>query len=85
MRTGGVESEANVTDIHEALHFDLLDDSHTQQMRHSFGIWSLQWAADGREVIAGTNDHALYIFDMERQKVASENMIDAMSCLVIMA
>ncbi len=25
MRSGGVESEANVTDIHEALHFDITE------------------------------------------------------------
>lgn len=37
--------------------------------RHGFGIWSLRWAADGREVIAGTGDHSLYVFDLERQKV----------------
>lgn len=27
MNTGGVESEANVTDIHEALHFDITENS----------------------------------------------------------
>jgi WD repeat-containing protein 23 len=68
MHTGGVESEANVTDIHEALHFDILDESDSGY-HHSFGIWSLRWAGNGQEVVAGTGDHCLYIYNVERQKV----------------
>ena len=61
-----VESIANVTEIHEALAFDTAPGSD----RHgNFGIWSLRWAADGREIVAGTGDESLVIFDMEQQKV----------------
>ncbi|KAK9834848.1 hypothetical protein WJX81_003498 [Elliptochloris bilobata] len=61
---GGVRSEANVTDIHEALHFDSLDDGQSG----TFGIWSLKWSADGREIIAGTGDSSVYVYDIERRK-----------------
>ena len=120
--SGGVESTANITDIHEPLHFDIteehdntyrchmllmhahlqmvlqprcitpedhgwslgatawaaavvyapparLDDRHLLARRHTFGIWSLRWASDGTEVIAGTGDHSLYVYSMERQQV----------------
>ena len=70
MRTGGVESEANVTDIHEALHFDVMEERDSGY-HHSFGIWSLRWGADGREIVAGTGDHSLYVYNMERQKVGA--------------
>ena len=35
----------------------------------SFGIWSLRWGADGREIIAGTGDYSVYVYDIERRKV----------------
>lgn len=69
MRTGGVESEANVTDIHEALHFDVMEERDSGY-HHSFGIWSLRWGSDGREIVAGTGDHSLYVYNVERQKVS---------------
>lgn len=28
------------------------------------GIWSLAWSADGREIVAGTSDPGLRVFDM---------------------
>ena len=63
-----VESIANVTEIHEALAFDTAPGAD----RHgNFGIWSLRWAADGREIVAGTGDESLVIFDMEQQKVGT--------------
>ena len=60
-----VESVANVTDIHEAMFFHA-DDEVT---RTSFGIWSLRWSPDGKEIIAGTGDSSLYIYDVESQRV----------------
>jgi len=29
-----------------------------------FGIWALQYSADGRELVAGTSDQSIYIYDM---------------------
>ena len=55
-----------MTDVHEAMLFHA-DNELTA--RSSFGIWSLRWSPDGREVIAGTGDSSLYIYDVEQQKV----------------
>ena len=60
-----VESVANVTDIHEAMFFHA-DDEVT---RSNFGIWSLRWSPDGKEIIAGTGNSSLYIYDVESQRV----------------
>lgn len=68
--SGTVESEANVTDIHEALHFDILEEGSDDGFQRGFGIWSLSWAANGAEVVAGTGDDSLYLYNMERQKVS---------------
>jgi WD repeat-containing protein 23 len=68
--SGTVESEANVTDIHEALHFDVLEADGDDGFQRGFGIWSLAWAANGTEVVAGTGDDSLYLYNMERQKVS---------------
>jgi len=35
---------------------------------NSFGVWSLRWSADGREIIAGTADCSVYVYDMDRRK-----------------
>ena len=67
--SGTVESEANVTDIHEALHFDVLEEDSDDYFQRGFGIWSLSWAASGAEVVAGTGDDSLYLYNMDRQKV----------------
>ena len=39
--------------------------------RSSFGIWSLRWSPDGKDIIAGTGDSSLYIYDVESQRVSS--------------
>jgi len=31
-----------------------------------FGIWSLRFSGDGREIVAGTGDRSVYVFDIER-------------------
>ena len=46
-----------------------MDDREQRGMSFSFGIWSLQWSSDGREVIAGTGDQCLCVFDVERMRV----------------
>ena len=65
---GGVESEANVTEIHEALHLDELEGAEEGYRGH-FGIFSIRWSADGQEIVAGTGDANILIYDMEKQKV----------------
>lgn len=65
---GGVESEANVTEIHEALHLDRMADTNAERIGH-FGIFSICWAPNGREVAAGTGESSVLIYDMEIGKV----------------
>lgn len=33
-----------------------------------FGIWSIRFSGDGREVVAGTSDHSVYVYDIEAKK-----------------
>ena len=70
-----VDSVANVTDIHEAMFFHADDEAVT---RSNFGIWSLRWSPDGKEIIAGTGDSSLYIYDVEQQKVG------LLSCILLL-
>ncbi|KAL4432013.1 hypothetical protein ABPG77_000280 [Micractinium sp. CCAP 211/92] len=64
-RSGAVESVANVTDIHETLD---LAGGRTARM----GIWSLQWSADSRDVVAGTSDPGVRVYDMLQGKVVAQ-------------
>lgn len=42
------------------------EDSNSYQ---GFGIWSVRWSGDGREIIAGTNNESVYVYDVQTQKV----------------
>ena len=53
-------------DVHEELHFEGREDA--ARRSRGFGIWSLQFSSDGREIVAGTSDHALCVFDVERNE-----------------
>lgn len=33
-----------------------------------FGIWSLRFSGDGREIVAGTGDNSVYVFDLESRR-----------------
>ena len=35
---------------------------------HSFSIFSLQFSVDGSEIICGSNDTCVYIYDLQKQK-----------------
>ncbi|XP_024522032.1 LEC14B protein [Selaginella moellendorffii] len=56
--TGGIDSLANVTDIHEGLSLSSYDDD------GDFGIWSLKFSQDGNEIVAGSNDNCIYVYDL---------------------
>lgn len=58
-----IESIANITDIHETL--NILNPS------HSNGIWSVKWSGDSREIIAGSSESSVCIYDIPTQKVVS--------------
>ncbi len=36
--------------------------------RNGFGIWSLRFSGDGRELVAGTSDHSVVVYDLERRE-----------------
>ncbi len=36
--------------------------------RGHFGIWSLRFSGDGGEIVAGTSDHCVYVYDIEAQR-----------------
>lgn len=43
----------------------------TCRFPQSFGIWSVKWSSDGREIIAGTSDNTnVCVFDVETRKTA---------------
>lgn len=65
---GGVESEANVTEIHEALHLDEMADGVAQRSGH-FGIFSVAWGSSGKEIAAGTGESSVLLYDIEAAKV----------------
>jgi len=48
----------------------LLDfsDMGTRAGRHNFGIWSIRFSGDGREIVAGTSDHAVCVYDIESRQ-----------------
>ncbi|TGJ79946.1 hypothetical protein E0Z10_g8815 [Xylaria hypoxylon] len=37
--------------------------------RDSFGIWSIRFSGDGRELVAGTNAHSIIVYDIESRRV----------------
>jgi len=39
-----------------------------QPQSHSFSIFSLQYSVDGSEIIGGSNDTHVYIYDLQKQK-----------------
>ncbi|XP_073104475.1 LEC14B homolog isoform X3 [Elaeis guineensis] len=64
--TSTTESYANVTDIHDGLDFSLHDD-----VVYSFNIFSVKFSSDGRELVAGSSDCSIYVYDLEANKLTS--------------
>ncbi|KAB2050712.1 Uncharacterized protein F383_27027 [Gossypium arboreum] len=58
------ESLANITEIHEGLDFSSND------RRYSFGIFSVKFSTDGRELVAGSSDDSIYVYDLEANKLS---------------
>lgn len=53
-----MQSIANVTDIHEPLHFQ------TDSGFEAHALWSIRWSQDSSEIIAGSGDYGLWIYDV---------------------
>ncbi|PKA62289.1 LEC14B like [Apostasia shenzhenica] len=60
------ESLANVTEIHDGLDFSSDDDG-----VYSFGIFSVKYSNDGRELVAGSSDDSIYVYDLEANKLTT--------------
>ncbi|XP_042491429.1 LEC14B protein [Macadamia integrifolia] len=58
------ESLANVTEIHDGLDFSVDDDG-----EYSFGIFSVKFSTDGRELVAGSSDDSIYVYDLVANKL----------------
>ncbi|KAJ3277733.1 hypothetical protein HK104_003017 [Borealophlyctis nickersoniae] len=41
----------------------------TEPHHESFGVWSVRFSGDGREIVAGASDHCIYVYDIETRKV----------------
>ncbi|KAK1412537.1 hypothetical protein QVD17_33878 [Tagetes erecta] len=63
--SAGTESHANVTEIHEGLDFSGDDEG-----GYSFGIFSVKFSNDGRELVAGSSDDSIYVYDIETNKLS---------------
>ncbi|XP_017702405.1 LEC14B homolog isoform X2 [Phoenix dactylifera] len=62
--TPETESRANITDIHDGLDFSDHVDS-----EYSFGIFSVKFSTDGRELVAGSNSDSIHVYDLEANKM----------------
>ncbi|KAL7611433.1 hypothetical protein Lser_V15G10518 [Lactuca serriola] len=61
------ESVANVTEIHEGLDFSGHDDD--EEDDYSFGIFSVKFSTDGRELVAASSDDSIYVYDLAANKL----------------
>ncbi|KAJ6723526.1 DDB1- AND CUL4-ASSOCIATED FACTOR 11 [Salix koriyanagi] len=59
------ESLANVTELHDGLDFSSSSDG-----SYSFGIFSVKFSTDGRELVAGSSDDSIYVYDLEQNKLS---------------
>lgn len=50
-------------EIHDGLDFSIDDD-------HGFGIFSVKFSTNGRELVAGSDSKAIHVYDLEANKVA---------------
>ncbi|RVW54977.1 LEC14B protein [Vitis vinifera] len=54
-----------VQEIHDGLDFSAADDE-----GYSFGIFSVKFSTDGRELVAGSSDDSIYVYDLEANKLS---------------
>ncbi|XP_004296776.1 PREDICTED: LEC14B homolog [Fragaria vesca subsp. vesca] len=58
------ESVANITEVHEGLDFSVDYDD------EEFGIFSVKFSTDGRELVAGSSDASIHVYDLQANKVS---------------
>lgn len=52
-------------EIHDGLDFSSDEDG-----GYSFGIFSVKFSTDGRELVAGSSDDSIYVYDLEANRVS---------------
>ena len=52
-------------EIHEGLNFSTGVDEDEEDL---FGIFSVKFSIDGRELVAGSSDHSIYVYDLVANK-----------------
>ncbi|KAM1103870.1 LEC14B homolog isoform X1 [Malus sylvestris] len=57
-------SVANVMEVHEGLDFSIEGDE------DEFGIFSVKFSTDGRELVAASSDASIYVYDLQANKVS---------------
>ncbi|CAN6345248.1 unnamed protein product [Urochloa humidicola] len=65
VQSSGRESHANVNEIHEGLDFTGIE--HDEE---DFGIFSVKFSKDGKEVVIGNNERSIYVYDLAANKVS---------------
>ncbi|KAJ6688826.1 hypothetical protein OIU85_005273 [Salix viminalis] len=60
IESAATESLANVSEIHDGLSFSSNNDDYDD-----FGIFSVKFSTDGRELVAASGDNSIYIYDLE--------------------
>lgn len=63
--SAATESHANITEIHEGLDF-----STNEYSDYSFGIFSVKFSTDGRELVAGSSDDSIFIYDLPENRLS---------------
>lgn len=61
------DSQANITEIHEGLQFSSNAEDYDD---YSFGIFSVKFAKDGREIVAGSSNGGIYVYDLEARRLS---------------
>ncbi|EYU43868.1 hypothetical protein ABFS82_07G022200 [Erythranthe guttata] len=61
------ESYANVTEIHEELQFSSSGEDYED---YNFGIFSVKFSTDGREIVAASSDDSIYVYDLEGRRLS---------------
>lgn len=54
-------------EIHEGLDFSVGGDIEGER---SFGIFSVKFSTDGRELVAASSDDSIYVYDLAANKLA---------------
>lgn len=63
----GCACQIYLQEIHEGLEFSSNVDDYED---YSFGIFSVKFSTDGREIVAASSDDAIYVYDLEARKLS---------------